>query len=198
MVTIFVEGGGNSNSGRAQCREAFAKLLAKCGFRGRMPTIRARGSRNQAYASFVNAISHASDGEVVMLLVDSEDPIADINRTWQHLRGRDGWQRPRNAADEDVLFMTTCMETWIVADHNALRDCFGRNFQETALPPLDNLENRSRQDVLNRLERATRNCRAPYRKGPRSFEILGKVNPNAIAPNLPSLRRARNILAERL
>ena len=163
-----------------------------------MPTIRARGSRNQAYASFVNAISHASDGEVVMLLVDSEDPIADINRTWQHLRQRDGWQRPRNADDEDVLFMTTCMETWIVADRNALREHFGRNFQENALPPSDNLERRSRQDVLGSLERATRNCRASYAKGPKSFEILAKINPNAIAPNLPSFRRARTILAEKL
>ena len=196
-VTIYVEGGGNPQTDTA-CRKGFRELFLKCGFGGRLPRIMPCGSRNEAYDDFVNALMRASRDDVVMLLVDSEDPIADINRTWQHLRGRDGWQRPRNADDEDVLFMTTCMETWIVADHNALRDYFGRNFQETALPPLDNLENRSRQDVLNRLERATRNCRAPYRKGPRSFEILGKVNPNAIAPNLPSLRRARNILAERL
>ena len=200
MVTIFVEGGGNSNPTRRQCREGFAKLLEKCGFRGRMPTIRARGGRNQAFDSFVNAFSRASDSEMVMLLVDSEDPVRDrdINRTWEHLNRRDNWQRPNGADDEDVLMMTTSMETWIIADHETLREHFGQNFQQTALLPLDNLENRGRQDVLTSLERATRNCHASYTKGPKSFEVLGKLSPEILEQYLPSFGRARRILDQKL
>ena len=163
-----------------------------------MPKLVACGSRSEAYDDFRVAFERASRDDIIMLLVDSEDRVADINSTWEHLRQRDGWQRPRNAADEDVLFMTTSMETWIVADRETLHAHFGQHFRDSALPSLDNLENRSRQDVLRRLEHATRDCPATYAKGPKSFEVLGKINPDAIAPNLPSFRRARNILAERL
>ena len=196
-ATIFVEGGGTTRVNSA-CRKGFGDLLLKCGFQGRMPRIVPSGSRNEAYNDFRNALARASRDDIVMLLVDSEDPVADIDRTWEHLRRRDGWQVPRGAVDEDALLMTTCMETWIVADRNALREHFGHNFQESALPPMDNLEHRNRQDVLIRLERATRNCSAPYAKGPKSFAVLNALNPEMLERWLPSFSRARRILDRRL
>jgi hypothetical protein len=66
------------------------------------------------------------------------------------------------------------------------------------LPALNNLENVSRQDVQEGLENATRNCANAYRKGKRSFEILGKLNPETLTPNLPSFRRICRILDEKL
>ena len=196
-VRIFVEGGG-TEQGNFACRKGFRELFLKCGFQGRLPSIVACGSRNAAYDRFRNALARASRDDIVMLLVDSEDPVADIDRTWQHLQRRDGWQRPHNAENEDVLFMTTCMETWIVADHNALREHFGPSMQPGALPPMDELERRSRQDVLRRLEHATRDCPATYAKGPKSFAVLGMLNPNTLTQCLPSFSRARRILNGRL
>lgn len=196
-VTIFVEGGGNEQ-GKLACRRGFRELLLKCGFQGRMPSIVACGSRNATYDRFRNALARASRDDIIMLLVDSEDPVRNINRTWNHLHQRDNWQRPPGADDDDVLFMTTSMETWIIADHDALREHFGRNLQVNALPAMDNLERRNRDDVLGRLQRATRNCPGPYSKGPRSFVILGKLNPDALERHLPSFHRARRILNDRL
>jgi len=43
-----------------------------------------------------------------------------------------------------------------------------------------------------------RNCTNAYRKGDRSFEILGKLSPTALEKHLPSFKRARRILDERL
>ena len=94
--------------------------------------------------------------------------------------------------------MVTCMETWIVADRQALNEHFGNRLQTSALPPLDNLESRSRQDVQDRLERATRDCPGPYTKGPKSFEILGKLNPSVLEQHLPSFHRTRRILSDKL
>ena len=68
----------------------------------------------------------------VALLIDSEEPLSNIDETWDHLMRRDRWQRPRGAQDDQVLFMTTCMETWIVADYNALRAHFGQGIQRSA------------------------------------------------------------------
>ena len=52
-------------------------------------------------------------------------PVSDIEETWVHLHRRDSWRRPRGARNDQVLLMTTCMETWIVADHTSLREHFG-------------------------------------------------------------------------
>ena len=45
---------------------------------------------------------------------------------------------------------------------------------------------------IRSLERATRSCAAPYAKGPHSFAILGRLNPNTLAALLPSFCRAPN------
>lgn len=94
--------------------------------------------------------------------------------------------------------MTTCMETWIVADRLTLRRHYGSGLQESALPPVVDLEQRARDEVQEKLVRATRDSSNAYAKGKRSFEILGKLAPSALEKYLPSFVRARRILEEKL
>ena len=195
---IYLEGGGDSKDGKVRCREGFSKLLRKCGLGGRMPRLVASGGRGSAYRDFGIALESASGSEYVALLIDSEEPVSNIDRTWDHLRQRDGWQRPPGAHDDHVLFMTTCMETWIVADRNALGEHFGQYLHNSALPPLNNLEDRPRGVVQNSLRRATSNSTGPYTKGPKSFELLGKLDPDTLESCLPSFGRARRILDTKL
>ena len=197
-TVIFVEGGGDRSRGRIECRRGFRTLLEKSGFTGRMPQITARGGRNSAYDSFKTAHAKATGSDYVAMLIDSEDSVANINEPWQHLNRRDGWQTPAGAQDDQVLLMVTSMETWIVADRQALNEYFGNRLQTSSLPPLNNLENRSRQDVQDRLEHATRDCPGPYTKGPKSFEVLGKLNPDELEQHLPSFSRTRRILSDKL
>ena len=193
---IFLEGGGESTQLKNRCREGFRNLLGKCGFSGRMPRLVASGARESAFEDFETAHADPNSSEFVAMLIDSEDPIADIERPWSHLRQRDGWAKPASASHDQVLFMTTCMETWIAADREALTEAYARRgINENALPPLDALENRSRQDVLNRLKNATNN---QFDKGEESFKALGRLNPATIEPHLPSFARVRRILNEKL
>ena len=196
---IYIEGGGDSAEGKARCREGFRNLLEKCGYKGRMPQLRACGPRGDAYDDFNTRHNQSSEsGDYVALLVDSEGPVADVSATWAHLRNRDGWQRPAGADDEQVLLMTTCMETWLVADRDALAEHYGQGFQVSALPALNNLEARNRGDVQRGLDNATRQCSTRYAKGPQSFAALGKINPDTIQQYLPSFQRVRFILDARL
>lgn len=112
--------------------------------------------------------------------------------------GRDGWEQPAGTVDEQVLFMTTWMETWFVADHATLRKHFGSTLQDSALPPLSGLENRNRYDVQEKLIHATRECSNAYAKGIRSYEILGKLSPDLLKKYLPSFVRVWRILDTRL
>ena len=194
-VRIFIEGGGNTAQLRNRCREAFTKLLRKCGFQGRMPRIYAVGSRNDTFDRFKTEHDDTAGTDYVAMLIDSEDPVSNVERTWDHLSQRDGWCKPNDADDDQVMFMTTCMETWIATDRDALRGRYGQRLNENALPPLDDLENRSRQDVQSRLDRAIpgRNVRAEE-----LFGLLGEINPETLKDHLLSFKRTKRILDQKL
>ena len=132
------------------------------------------------------------------LWIDSEEPLEDLEATWQHLQTRNQWVQPVGSSDEQVLFMTTCMETWFVADRAALQGHFKDKLQVSALPPLHDLESRHRHDVQGRLINATRRCSNAYAKGIKSFEILGKLSPEVLIQSLPSFVRVLRILSARL
>ena len=197
---LFVEGaaqGPNSKLLQSRCREGFRKLLEQCGFAGRLPQIVACGGRGTAYRDF--SIAHANSGSrYVALLVDSEDPVADIEQTWAHLKARDNWDKPAGASDDEVLLMTTCMESWIASDREALRQHYGANLQENALPNLHGMEARHRHTVQDALAHATRNCKNAYEKGNRSFEVLEKLQPVELRKHLPSFARCERVLKAKL
>ncbi len=194
-VTIYLEGSRDSGELKRRCREGFRKLFENCSFK-RMPKLVACGGRGNAFDRFCTA--HSDGKEDAILLVDSEDTIADIEKTWPHLKLRDNWEKPEGARDEQVLLMTTCMETWIVADRVALRAFYKSELKENQLPPLVNLEGRERHSVQDALQNATKECKNKYEKGKRSFEVLAVLTRSTLELHLPSFKRARNELAEKL
>jgi hypothetical protein len=194
---IYLEGGGDSKELHVRCREGFRKLLESCGFQGRMPRLVACGNRNSAFGDF--AVAHnGRAADFIAMLIDSEHLVSDVEETWRHLQLHDQWMHLTGADNEQVLFMTTCMETWLISDRTALRDYFGGRLQDSALPPLEGLETRDRHDVQGKLVHATRDCLNAYVKGKRSFELLGKLAPDTLRLYLPSFFRIYRILNKRL
>ena len=194
---LYLEGGGDSKELHARCREGFRRLLERCGFQGRMPRLVACGGRDMTFSDF--NFAHAGGiADFVAMWIDSEDLLGELEATWAHLKARDDWNQSAGSTDELVLFMTTCMETWLVADGAALREHFGSQLQDSALPPLHDLEKRGCHDVQGKLTHATRNCPNAYAKGKRSFEVLGKLTPAVLEQHLPSFVRIRRILNARL
>lgn len=197
-IIIFVEGGGDTTNSKVRCREGFTRLFEKSGFEGRLPRVLPCGSRNDAFDAFQTA-HRQSTLTYVALLVDSEDPINnDIEQTWKHLKTRDGWERPAGATDDQVLLMTTCMETWIVADRVALNRLYPNCLQPSALPAETNSEQRNRHAVQDALVNATKDCKNAYANNKRSFEALANVDPATLKANLPSFARMLRILNEKL
>ena len=197
---IYAEGGGPpSSETNSRCREGFTRLLQNCGLDNTKFQVTACGGGGDARNDFIDAHEEAAGAYYVALLIDSETPLTNIDETWGHLEIRGGqWQRPPNTQDDQVLFMTTCTETWIVADRAALREQFGPNIRTGDLPELDNLEQLSPGNLEKRLKAATQLCPAPYNKGRNSFEVLGKLNPDVLEQYLLSFRRARRILSDKL
>lgn len=194
-VTIYVEGGGNSKELQSRCREGFRKLIEKTNVT-RNPAIVACGSREQTFKKFRIAASTAG-GELPLLLVDSEDPVKvtdenpDSAEAWNHLKARDKWEKPAGVVNDQAQLMATCMETWIMADQQALKNFFGQHLQTSALLPEQNLESRTRDEVQDKLFWTTRDCGRDrsYAKGKRSFKVLEHLKPDTLKEHLPHFRR---------
>ena len=174
-VNLYVEGGGDSKQLKSRCRKGFRIFIEKAGLAGNMPGVTACGSRSAAYARFKAA--HGNIKETPLLLVDAEAPVA-TDSPWQHLKSRDGWDRPVGATDDQCHLMVQVMESWFLADRGTLAAFYGQQFREQALPQNPNIEQIAKQDVLGGLESATRNTgKSSYSKGKHSFEILENLDP---------------------
>ncbi len=178
-VILYVEGGGDTNATKIECRKAFRILLEKAGLTG--IEIVACGSRNQTFKDFKTELWSADIKTMACMLVDSEDPV-DLSSVWAHLKARDGWEQPLGTTETQVQFMATCMETWLMADAKAMKQFFGKDFKVAKLLPLAGLERRTRDKVQDALADATQDCGRDriYKKGKRSFQALSKVNPNVL------------------
>ena len=201
-VALYVEGGGDDKDLKSECRRGFAKLLANMGFKGRLPKIVACGPRNDAYDDFRTALGQGLRHPI--MLIDSEDLVNETNApnnpsgAWNHLTACDKWQRPKAASDDQAQLMVTTMETWLVADPNALIKHFP-SMNSTKLPDDNNLESRTKEDILAALKRATSSSnKGEYKKGRDSFDLLGKLNPDELKSKLPHFRRFVESLDARL
>jgi hypothetical protein len=137
-VTIYMEGGGDSWHLKAQLRQGMDGFLSSLKTLAQSQRWKWKltpcGSRREAYDAFMNARRRPKNGELIVLLVDSEGPVATMTRV-QHLQGHRGdrWNL-RGVAENTVHLMIQCMETWIVADPDALLAYYGQHFRGNALP----------------------------------------------------------------
>jgi hypothetical protein len=181
---LYVEGGGDKNPSLAsECRRAFSKLFERAGVVQR-PKVIACGGRRRAYDQF--CIAHDEAKADVWLLVDAESlaPVGPPFDPWEHVRTQpgDGWERPPGANAEHLQLMNVCMETWLIADHEAVREVFGPKLDESKLPPEGpSLEERDKPMIYGALAAATRGTPSgEYSKGSHAFKVLAEVSPDKL------------------
>jgi hypothetical protein len=193
MVKLYVEGGGDYAELHSACREGFRKFLEKAGI-DRMPRIVSCGGRQAAYDHFKTSCKL---GETSLLLIDSEDCVI-TESPWSHLLNRagDGFTKPENATDDHCHLMVVCMESWFLADKDALRRFFGQDFKENNLSKNTNTESVSKEDIFKGMQKATNDCKtkAPYGKGEHSFKILREIDPKKVKGASPWAKRFLNTL----
>lgn len=180
-VEIFVEGGASHLI--SPCREAFRQLFIEAGLAGNLPRVYPCGSRQSAFEDFCLALTQP--GTIVLLLVDSEEPITNENAKWNHVERRQGdqWRQPTGATEDSLHFMVECMESWLLADLKALKKYFVKTVIHPSPPPQGNWEKKSKDDLVSRLDRIAKGTpKKFYHKGRDSFAILKYVHPEALKP----------------
>lgn len=162
-----------------------------------MPKVRPSGSRSSTYEAFCDAVVSLPHHVTPILLVDSEQKVlpSDLDNPLDFLR-RHGMPPVKGTTVEQYQLMVRCMETWLVADLDALRKFFSnQNFDPGKLPQHANLETVSPTEMEEQLRAATRRVPSKrYHKGRHAFKILGNVDPNLVGKALPWANRFQQTL----
>jgi hypothetical protein len=154
-----------------------------------MPRVVACGGRRRAYDSFLTSHENAGQDDLPILLVDSEEPVAEAD-PWEHVRLRAGdeWQRPRGASQDQIHLMVQAMEAWFHADKEKVREYYGQGFRLAALSPRSDIDNIPKVDLFAGMQMATKDCpkKGEYSKGKHSFEILALIDPARVRASSPA------------
>ena len=200
MVTgkLYIEGGGDNRSNRSKYliinfRKGWKSFFNRSGVGNRIQIVRG-GGRQHTFKLFTNALKDQDTNFVPILLVDSEGAVNPGSSVWQHLKARDNWNQPVLANDDQSFLMVQVMETWFLADRDALQTYFGQLFSMKPLKQWPSLEKVSKSTVINAIKSATANCSKPYAKGKVSFELLEQINPACVASACPHAK----VLLDRL
>ena len=189
-AVIYIEGGGDRNENLERLfRRAWTKFFAAASLEGRLPRVVRGGSRSRTFDLFRKAATSSDPTRVPLLLVDSEEAVQEGRSPWQHLDARDNWSPPGGADDDRAFLMVQVMETWFLADREALKRHFGSQLRENALRQWPRLEDVSKASVLAALNDATFHCSPPYTKGKVSFQLLAEINPGLVETACPHAKR---------
>ena len=179
-VSIYIEGGGDSAKLNQIFRTGWRDFFTSAGLTGRLPAVVRCGDRANAFRRFSVALREVGDNELPVLLVDSEGPVKEDQSAWEHLQHSDGWRQPALADDHQAYLMVQAMEAWLMADWDALREYFGRGFNENRLPGQSDPELIPHNSLESTLKDASSGCGRQYAKGTVSFEILGRVDASKV------------------
>ena len=181
-VAIYMEGGGDGKGTKAALRQGMDGFLGGLKDAARAKAWRWKlvpcGGRQRAYDTFSNACDHAGKNEIVILLVDAEGPVT-ASTPVEHLQARpgEGWDLAA-VPEERIHLMVQTMETWIVADREALESYYGRYFEGNALPGTADLETVARNAVADALTQATRRTqKGRYHKVRHAADLLARIDP---------------------
>jgi hypothetical protein len=198
-IAIYLEGGGNSGETKAALRlgmSAFLKPLVDLARQRRCRwSITSCGGRAQAWDAFRDALEKEPE-KFNLLLVDSEAAVTAS--PCAHLQHRDGWNF-RGAEEDQAHLMAQCMETWLVADPEALADFYDQGFNRNALPRRINLEDEPKTQIYAALESATRQTqKGIYSKITHASQLLKRVSQEKAKSRCHHCDRLFRVVAARI
>jgi hypothetical protein len=182
-IKVYVEGGGNTSKTQEQLRVGFngffreLKQLAsandcKLNF---IPC----GGNTETFRDFEIALKSRNDA-IKVLLVDSDGPVTQQPKKHLKIKNPD-------VMDEQYHLMVQIMESWFIADINALYEFYKEELDEeclTVFEDVEDVENIDRKEIEMALRNATKGTSygdyCEYGKIRHASEILKKLNANTV------------------
>jgi hypothetical protein len=191
---IYVEG-GSIGKGMVLFRSGFHDFLVRGLGRSEGFKIVPCGSRGDTFHKYSENLRD-NPGDNHVLLVDSEGPVTQ--EPWKHISDKDHWPVSEKNNDHYHL-MVQVMESWFLADTQALADYYGSKFHAASLPKNPRVESINKQDVEKGLKSATRNTpKGEYDKSRHGSEILKRIDTSKVVKAAPHCKRLFDTLAAQL
>jgi hypothetical protein len=198
-IRIYIEGGGQGDT-RARLRQGFSVFLAPLREHARHRNIRwyivVCGGREQTLDDFMTALkvhSHALN----VLLVDSEGLVN--SGPWQYLQQRDNWACPQGVSDDQCHLMVQTMETWLIADQEALRNYYGPSYIVKQIFRNAQIERIDRHELARALEEATRRTqKGAYHKIRHAADLLARLDVAKVRRAAPHCERLFTSLTSKM
>ncbi len=194
QVTIHFEGDAN-------LRPGFHALLKSHAERARQKRIGFKlisgGSNVETVKDFIRSCRlHPSDLNI--LLIDSEGPVPSTAGFIRTLRSRDFWDANATCDDGQLNFMVQAMESWFIADPQALIERFGHRFDVKQLPNPQNAESIPPARLTDSIKRGLRSSGAKrrYDKVSDGAKLLELVDESRVSRNCAHFRRLRDFLSQ--
>lgn len=184
-VRVFVEGGASGKQADNDFRRGWKKFLdelhrlARANGYQSLEVVRGKG-RADTFRKFKSS-RETYPHDLCVLLVDSEGPVAPKQGVWDVVANRRGdqWIKPPWAGGRHLYLIVQFIETWLVADPDALRSFFKGGFAPEKLPTT-NLEQQSKSKIEQALKAATRStAKGAYRHVDATL-IMEKVRPEKV------------------
>lgn len=149
----------------------FCPILPKIAPPNKLPSIVACGSRDEAFKKFKTAVQNSRADELCALLVDSEGPVTATSPI-EHLTNYELWDFAALQGPQ-VFLMTQVMESWFLADREALAAFYDGGFLPNALRgAATKIEIVRKEDVETGLANATRHTKTKGEYHKQSTDLI--------------------------
>ena len=177
-IRIYVEGGGDGKNTKAVFHEGMSRFLIELRQMAQAKKTKWKiivcGSRSSTFRDFCNG-NKSNPKATNILLVDSESPVTGSTCS-QHLDQQDKWNMSGINGDY-VHLMVQVMESWIIADVDALAAYYGNGFNRNAVPGNSNVEAIPKTSIESALNNATKSTKkGKYHKIRHGPDILGQLS----------------------
>ncbi len=184
-IRVYFEGAPELKEG---FRRFLDELYKEAGRRRcRLDLIATRGTPVEDYRTALRTHPEAWN----ILLLDSDGPFVTFDEVCQRKQLR---QLP---SQDSTFWMVQTMESWFLADTDALSQYYGRDFDVDALKGSAKVEEIHKADAYNKLGRATRETKkGGYQNTRHAPELLASINPGKVRAAAPNCDRLfREVLA---
>lgn len=185
-IKLYVEGGGKGSHKRATIKlqqgfDAFFKEI-KTAARDKKISFRVIPSSNtqETYKDFMKSV-RVSPESFNLLLVDSDDAVTENETARVFLQKKYRKWNLQTIEDEQCHLMAQIMESWFIADVSALKEFYGQEFKESAVPKNRNVESIEKERVESSLKTATvKTQKGEYHKIGHGARILEIIDPGKV------------------
>ncbi len=183
-------------------REGFHNFFGELIERAREKSIKFRiimcGSKFITFKDFLSAAKIYPDS-FVSFLIDADDVVGEEETAKSFLQKQNSSWHWQTVNEEQCFLMVQVMESWFLADVDALANYYGQNFNRNTLAKIKKVEKIAKSDVQMSLTEATKNTqKGEYHKTKHGAKLLELINPKKVRAAAPHCEKMFAALTDAL